>query len=54
MGRSQTNPVKTYFVYDPVEKKSTCKLCKIALARNQSSNQEKHIERLHKNVFKKL
>lgn len=54
MGRIATNPVKNYFLIDSVKHESTCKICKRILARNQSSNQEKHIERMHKDVFKEL
>lgn len=54
MGRNATNPVKSYFEYNSIDRESTCKICNRNLSGNQSSNREKHIERWHKGVYKEL
>ncbi|KAJ8246955.1 hypothetical protein GJAV_G00257150 [Gymnothorax javanicus] len=56
MGRRQENPVRLYFRYDPITKKSRCQIdgCNAEFAGNHAGNLQRHVLRMHPIAYAKL
>lgn len=53
MGRHQENPVRKYFEYNGLTKKSSCKVegCNIVITGNHAGNMQRHIQSCHKQLY---